>query len=224
MLMNAKKMETAPDLIIGILTDTPILGRGLLSIVKEQWTDMRISGLFFEPRTLFEIQFDVPDVIIVEESAICSKVKAFKDFIFKYKIPYLILINDRVKEVSVEGPNPTGVYLSRFALEQQFIESISKLCAKQISKFQKTNKRKTGIKQKNTKTSTEILRQAFQLSNREVEICQWIYEAYSNEDIGKELGISPHTVLVHRRNIMRKMGVHNALSMIRKIEGILRIS
>ena len=217
-------METAPDLIIGILTDTPILGRGLLSVAKEHWSDMRISGLFFESRTLFEIQFDVPDVIIVEESAISSKVQAFKDFIFKYKIPYIILVNDRAKEVPIEGPYPTGVFLSRYALEQQFIESIQKLCAKQIAKFQKANKRKNAKKQNRSKTSTEILRQAFQLSNREVEICQWIYEAYSNEDIGKELGISPHTVLVHRRNIMRKMGVHNALSMIRKMEGILRIS
>ena len=53
------------------------------------------------------------------------------------------------------------------------------------------------------------------LTRRESEILQLISQAQSNKEIANELYISPETVSVHRKNIMRKLGVNNAASLIK---------
>lgn len=53
------------------------------------------------------------------------------------------------------------------------------------------------------------------LTKREVEILRLITEALSNKEIAKELYISDQTVSVHRKNIMRKLGVSNTAGLIK---------
>lgn len=53
------------------------------------------------------------------------------------------------------------------------------------------------------------------LTRRESEILLLISQAQSNKEIASELYISPETVSVHRKNIMRKLGVNNAASLIK---------
>ena len=53
------------------------------------------------------------------------------------------------------------------------------------------------------------------LTKRELEILHLITEALSNKEIGKRLFISDQTVGVHRKNIMRKLGVTNTAGLIK---------
>lgn len=53
------------------------------------------------------------------------------------------------------------------------------------------------------------------LTKREVEIMKYISQALNNKQIGEELYISDQTVSVHRKNIMRKLGVSTSASLIR---------
>ncbi len=53
------------------------------------------------------------------------------------------------------------------------------------------------------------------LTKREMEILQLIAEALSNKEIGKRLFISDQTVGVHRKNIMRKLGVTNTAGLLK---------
>lgn len=53
------------------------------------------------------------------------------------------------------------------------------------------------------------------LTKRESEILHLIAEAHSNKEIGKRLFISDQTVGVHRKNIMRKLGVTNTAGLIK---------
>ena len=53
------------------------------------------------------------------------------------------------------------------------------------------------------------------LTKRELEILQLISQALSNKEIGKTLYISDQTVSVHRKNIMRKLGVSNTAGLIK---------
>lgn len=46
------------------------------------------------------------------------------------------------------------------------------------------------------------------LSQREKEIIRYISDGHTSKEIGKLLCISPSTVEVHRRNIMRKLDIH----------------
>lgn len=53
------------------------------------------------------------------------------------------------------------------------------------------------------------------LTKREHEILHLITEAFSNKEIAEKLFISDQTVSVHRKNIMRKLGVSNTVSLVK---------
>jgi DNA-binding NarL/FixJ family response regulator len=53
------------------------------------------------------------------------------------------------------------------------------------------------------------------LTKREIEILKLIIQAKSNKEIGDELYISDQTVGVHRKNIMRKLGVRSTMTLIK---------
>lgn len=55
----------------------------------------------------------------------------------------------------------------------------------------------------------------YNLTKREIEILRLISSALSNKEIAKELYISDQTVSVHRKNIMRKLGVSNTAGLIK---------
>ena len=55
----------------------------------------------------------------------------------------------------------------------------------------------------------------YHLTKREMEILRLITKALSNKEIAKELFISDQTVSVHRKNIMRKLGVSNTAGLIK---------
>lgn len=53
------------------------------------------------------------------------------------------------------------------------------------------------------------------LTKREVQVLQLISKAMSNKQIASQLFISYQTVSVHRKNIMRKLGVSNTAGLVR---------
>ncbi len=55
----------------------------------------------------------------------------------------------------------------------------------------------------------------FALTKRELEVLKLIGKAMSNKDIASLLFISEQTASVHRKNIMRKTGVSNSVSLIK---------
>lgn len=67
--------------------------------------------------------------------------------------------------------------------------------------------------------ATALLEQRFArkygLTRREMEILQYIGQALNNKAIADKLFISDQTVSVHRKNIMRKLGVNNTANLIK---------
>lgn len=56
------------------------------------------------------------------------------------------------------------------------------------------------------------------LTSRERQVLQLIADGKSNRIIATDLDISPRTVAVHRMNLMKKLEVHNAPSLLRRAE------
>lgn len=54
------------------------------------------------------------------------------------------------------------------------------------------------------------------LTNRETEIIELIAEGLTNQQMADKLFISPRTVETHRANVMKKVGVKNAVELIKK--------
>jgi len=61
----------------------------------------------------------------------------------------------------------------------------------------------------------DIFSKKFQLTKREIEVLRLITQAQNNGSIAKELYISEQTAAVHRKNIMRKIGVNSTVALIR---------
>lgn len=53
------------------------------------------------------------------------------------------------------------------------------------------------------------------LTEKQQSVCGLIEIGLSNKQIGERLGISPRTVEAHRVEIFRKMGVRNAVELVR---------
>ena len=53
------------------------------------------------------------------------------------------------------------------------------------------------------------------LSDREQEVIRLISEGQSSPEIASILGLSPHTVVRHRQNIMDKLGIHSVAGLTR---------
>ena len=52
------------------------------------------------------------------------------------------------------------------------------------------------------------------LTTRELEVLQLIVHGKSNKDIATVLGLSVHTVAVHRANSMQSLGIHNTAELV----------
>jgi FixJ family two-component response regulator len=57
------------------------------------------------------------------------------------------------------------------------------------------------------------------LTARECDVLERIARAASNKEAGRELGISPRTIEVHRARIMEKLGAKNAADLMRIVLG-----
>jgi DNA-binding NarL/FixJ family response regulator len=56
------------------------------------------------------------------------------------------------------------------------------------------------------------------LTRREVEIIKLIAEGLTSQEMANKLFISPRTVETHRANLMKKIGVKNAIELVKKAE------
>ena len=63
--------------------------------------------------------------------------------------------------------------------------------------------------------SKELLHQAANLTDREVEILKLIAQGLTNKEIGEKLFISHRTVDTHRTNLQKKLNVKNIAGLIR---------
>jgi DNA-binding NarL/FixJ family response regulator len=56
-----------------------------------------------------------------------------------------------------------------------------------------------------------------ELTSREREVCDLIVHGCSNKELGNRLGISRRTAEDHRANMFKKLGVRNAVELVRKV-------
>ena len=54
-----------------------------------------------------------------------------------------------------------------------------------------------------------------ELTAREQEVLTFLAEGFTNNEIGKDLHISPKTVARHRENIMRKLNLHSRTDLVK---------
>lgn len=63
-----------------------------------------------------------------------------------------------------------------------------------------------------------------QLTTREHEVLRLIATGASSGEVAAQLAISPHTAVRHRANLMRKLGAHNRVELLRKATALALVS
>lgn len=64
----------------------------------------------------------------------------------------------------------------------------------------------------------KVREEQVKLTQREVEIVHLISEGMTSQQMADKLFISPRTVETHRANLMKKLGVRNAIELVKKIQ------
>jgi DNA-binding NarL/FixJ family response regulator len=67
----------------------------------------------------------------------------------------------------------------------------------------------------NTKFESQKRNQDIQITSREKEVLSYLVKMHSNKKIAEKLSISEFTVKTHRKNIMKKFGSTNLISLVR---------
>jgi two-component system response regulator DctR len=62
-------------------------------------------------------------------------------------------------------------------------------------------------------------RQMQTLTPKQAQVCELVALGWSNKEIAAKLGIEPRTVEGHRASVYDKMGVRNAVELVRKMLG-----
>ena len=68
---------------------------------------------------------------------------------------------------------------------------------------------------KRSEVSNHSKKENMPITQREIEIIQLIVEGLNSREIAEKLNISFKTILRHRNNIMKKLGIHNLAGLIR---------
>ena len=89
-----------------------------------------------------------------------------------------------------DGPQPNLSFLGRIGEEEHLFRIMVEDVADQV----------------------DLLRQRFQLTDREAEVSMWLARGKSNRDIAEILTLSPRTVNKHLQTIFAKLGVENRAS------------
>ncbi|MFH0999228.1 MAG: helix-turn-helix transcriptional regulator [Bacteroidota bacterium] len=167
--------------MIVIASSSYIVCKGLTDILKELYTGKKIVCVE-DAENLIHCISQNRIMLLLVSSEIASKIDPG---IFK-KIPFIKLIDSRPEFIETDYASSELLFLSD-----------------NESNVLRILKRKLALLDKNTpggKSDSE-------LSERELDIVREVALGKTNKEIADNLFISTHTVITHRKNITRKLGI-----------------
>jgi DNA-binding NarL/FixJ family response regulator len=65
--------------------------------------------------------------------------------------------------------------------------------------------------------SSSVVSRLQSLTQRQMQVCRLVVDGLTNKEIGAQLGITVHTVKVHRADLMRQMAVDSVAELVRAV-------
>ncbi len=169
---------------IFILHSSPIIQKGIESLVS-QFANIPIysiaypSDIIKKAQTAYQQHF----IIFTETELTQEFHQAFQQLQQQNKLSYVYILNE---QEHVENLKDSHV-ISHYSSETEISQIINKL-----------------------KTHTHVSKnqeQGGSISRREKEVLTLVALGFSNKEIAEELSISVHTVISHRKKIVKKTGI-----------------
>ncbi|MEO5583605.1 MAG: response regulator transcription factor [Saprospiraceae bacterium] len=194
----------------------PLFFHGIASMLETAKPHaFKCIGHAYQPKdVMFKITDWIADMMIIgifsksqEEIRLIEAIKK------KSKHTYIILVSgmeyaDIVRKGFIKGVN--GFILSNISTTD-FIESIDKIFKNEVvmpSGFRIHPDLNEALFNNKNQSRYE-----FHITHREKEVLNLICQGLSNKSISQQFFISIQTVAVHRKNLFRKLGVKNSISL-----------
>ncbi|GAB4201372.1 MAG: response regulator [Bacteroidia bacterium] len=164
-----------------------------------------------------QIKSFMPDIVFLDYVSMNIKADELQKLILKYPYTRFILITEWLpkSELLKYFKSEVKWHLLKECDEQEIKECMeyainnqSFFCNKLIQYIQSANDNITTTERNNINCN------GISITQREREIVQMIAEGMSNKQIADALNLSVHTVLTHRKNIMKKTNVNNTAGLV----------
>ena len=210
-----------------VLDDHALFAEGLKALLSHlQTPDIRIVAMFKEPEQALEIlksndiQILFLDLNLGREDGL-DWIAPFRKISPGIKIIVLTMYDDGrfIKQAFLSGAD--GYLLKGVGLTElkQAVEAVIQgktFMGSGVHVATPHHESDDGLEKNNGNTRySDAFILKHNLTKREIEVLALITQAYSNKEIARKLYISDQTVSVHRKNLMRKLGVSNTVSLVK---------
>jgi len=176
-----------PKLSVIIADKSYLVRKGLVSILMEIPLVGKIIEIDNEETLFPALEKDTYEILFLNPSIIGSgKYQILEEKIAPGQVPVLIgiIISTGIKEPQIEFTETIYLEESKSRLSKKIEEVVL-----QVSRNQPDQE------------------ESQELTDREKSILRHIALGYTNKEIGEKLYISAHTVVTHRKNITKKLGI-----------------
>jgi len=194
-----------------LLADSQLLIiEGLKSILSD---DYIIAGVISSRNELLKVlNIKVPSLLIMDHSAMdFDSFDEIRELKMKYPQMALIILTNSLTRNEIVELNGCGIrnLLNKSAEKEELFDCIdAALKGKKYFSGQMLDLLMEPVEKK------VIPGSQVQLTASEIEIVRLLSQGLTNKDIAKKKFLSVHTIMTHRKNIMRKLGASNASEMI----------
>lgn len=208
--------------------DHPVVIDGLKSVIEKKCEDIEVTGEASNGKEVLEIaEKNLIDVYVLDISMpILNGIETAIRLKKMDPETKIIILSIHDKRIFVEKALKNGArgYILKESATEEVIRAIREVymgrfyLSPAISNFVVNG----FIENMNNSKKDE---DEINLTRREREILQLIAEGFTNKDIARKLNLSLYTVHVHRKNIMKKLDVHNHADVVRYAikEGISKL-
>ena len=114
------------------------------------------------------------------------------------------MINNFVRQISQNYPNVNRVALVTSYIDKNILKDFKEVIELSDNK-QKVINKILNLQNNNDESASQ--NESVDLSNREIDVLVCVAKGMTNKDISDMLNISIHTVITHRKNIVKKTGI-----------------
>lgn len=216
-----------PETKIIIVDDHTLFRVGLKSVITERMANVSILAEYGSGKELL-VHLEnnmVPNIIlldiIMQEISGIELVRIIKKHFPDIKI---LMISSEISTDTILELLNIGIdgYLSKFAVQEDLVSAISTIMqgGHFFGKYVSQILYDTYVLKENQKTTKnkffgKINDRANELTSREKEVIEMLCKGLSVKDIAEAFCVSSRTIDNHKANIMRKLGFHNTVELVK---------
>ena len=200
-----------------IADSSELVRRGLKAILKSSYVDFELIEVDTSLALFEHLKLYSNSILIIDYTSSGFSLDDVVKIKSKFKNLLIVAITPYINANTIVQAIKAGIesHIKKECSAKEIVESIDETikghkfyCSDIVSQM-----RNESVDIKNIEFNTLSYDEA-NLTERELQVIQFIAEGYTNSQIAAVLYLSNHTVNTHRKNIMRKLNVNNTAGIV----------